>query len=150
MKRIVFYVTFLSLLVMASCHSHKKVTDGTQEGTDLKQQLAGTWQLNYISGIRIAFEGLYPKKTPYLSFDFNNNHIGGNNSCNSFGAAFKMEGDTIRFSEFVQTMMACEGEGESTFNKMMQQVNTFTIKGDTLTFFKNDVAIMRFNRLLDK
>ncbi len=153
MKRNIFIAAVIMITIITACHSPKKAstdkvaeTDSAMVKQQLQEQLAGTWQLNYISGIRIAFEGLYKNRIPFIRFDLANDHVSGNNSCNSYGAKIKMQNNSIQFSEFLQTMMACEGEGESTFNKMMQQVNKFEVTGDTLTFFKDDVAVMRFKR----
>ncbi len=40
--------------------------------------LNGTWELNYISGRKITFEGLYPDKKPAISFDMSNKKFSGN------------------------------------------------------------------------
>lgn len=34
-----------------------------------EQALSGTWELDYISGPRIAFQGLYPNEKPSITFD---------------------------------------------------------------------------------
>ena len=39
--------------------------------------LNGSWQLNYISGLKIAFEGLYPGKKPFLNLDVSNSKMTG-------------------------------------------------------------------------
>ena len=31
--------------------------------------LDGTWELNYVAGPRIAFNGLYPNNKPTITFD---------------------------------------------------------------------------------
>ena len=42
--------------------------------------IEGTWQLNYITGPKIAFEGLFPNKKPTIAFNLAENKITGNNS----------------------------------------------------------------------
>lgn len=109
-------------------------------------KLRGTWVLNYISGPRITFEGLYPGKKPLISFNFAERIIMGNNSCNGFSAKYVMSGDTIHFADGLQTMMHCEGVGEETFMNMLKKVNRFVHTDSTLTFLTDDVAVMRFGR----
>lgn len=60
-------------LVLISCKCTK---------TSTVSKLDGTWELNYISGPRIAFDGLYPDKKPTIVFDSKENRVSGNSSCN--------------------------------------------------------------------
>lgn len=109
-------------------------------------KLSGTWELNYISGPRITFEGLYPDKKPFISFNFADRSIMGNNSCNGFSSKYSMNGNNIHFADGLQTMMHCEGGGEETFMNMLKKVNRFSHNDNTLTFIIDDVAVMRFGR----
>ncbi len=112
---------------------------------DESSKLNGNWELNYISGPRIAFEGLYPEKKPTISFDLIKNEIMGNSSCNQFSASFSINGYNIQFGDPRATKMFCEGGGESTFFNMLKKVNKYGISdGNTLTFMIDDVAVMRF------
>lgn len=107
--------------------------------------LNGSWELNYISGKRIAFDGLYPDKKPTLLFTDAKMEVDGHTSCNPFSANFTVEGNTINFKAPRSTMMACKGEGESSFLNMLKKVNKYTVtNNDTLTFMMDDVAVMRF------
>lgn len=109
--------------------------------------LSGDWELNYISGKRIAFEGLYPDKKPQIKFNLSANELGGNTSCNGFSSKLTIVGNKINISEpFAKTMIFCEGEGESSFLDMLKKVNKYDINGNTLTFMIDDVAVMRFVR----
>ena len=109
-------------------------------------QLGGTWELNYISGPRIAFEGLYPDKKPFIRFNFADKSIMGNTSCNGFSSKYTLKGNTIHFGDGLKTMMYCEGGGEETFMKMLKKVNKFAQNDNTLTFMIDDVAVMRFGK----
>ena len=108
--------------------------------------LNGTWKLNYISGSRIAFDGLYPDKKPQITFSLTAKELGGNTSCNGFSSKIIIDGNKINIAEpFAKTMIFCEGGGESTFLNMLKKVNRFTVTdGNTLTFIIDDVAVMRF------
>jgi heat shock protein HslJ len=109
--------------------------------------LNGTWELNYISGRKIAFEGLYPGRKPFIKFDVANNKFAGNTSCNSFGGTLHAGSSEIHFTEpFMMTKMMCAGEGEQAFLDVLQMVDHYSTEGNTLTFIKGDVAVMRFER----
>lgn len=110
--------------------------------------LDGEWELNYISGPKITFEGLYPDKKPLLVFNKNNeDEVGGNTSCNGFSGKFSINGNKISFAEpFAKTMIYCQGGGEETFLKMLSKVNHYSQSGNTLTLLFDDVAVMRFTK----
>ena len=107
--------------------------------------LVGSWQLNYISGRRIAFEGLYPDKKPKISFDFKSNELNGNTTCNPFSRKFTIEANKINISApNAMTLSVCEGEGEKAFPRLLQKENKYSVQDNTLTFLIDDVAVMRF------
>ncbi|MEP7258834.1 MAG: META domain-containing protein [Flavitalea sp.] len=138
-----FSILFSSLIIiffMSGCHSPKPAVEGTENAS-----LSGYWQLNYISGRRIAFEGLYPDKRPEISFDFSRDEINGYTTCNPFSSKFTMEVNKISISApNASTMSACEGEGEKAFLDMLQKVNKYTVQDSVLNFLIDDVAVMRF------
>ena len=108
--------------------------------------LRGTWELNYISGPRIAFEGLYPDKKPFVSFDLATNELRGNTTCNGFTSKYTMNGNNVKFADALKTMIFCEGGGEETFLNMLKKINKYAVSGSTLTFMIDDVAVMRFSK----
>jgi heat shock protein HslJ len=113
--------------------------------------LEGTWQLNYITGPRIAFEGLYPDKKPTITFDLKERRVSGNNSCNHYFGVLNVEGNTINFTKakMGMTMMACPGEGETVFMRTLEKINSYSISedGKTLNFIMGDISMMRFEKL---
>lgn len=111
-----------------------------------KQNLSGTWELDYISGPRIAFEGLYPNRKPTMTFNTADGKVNGNSSCNNYNATFKMDGNKISFGPIMSTKMACEGNGEAAFFSTLEKVSNYNINENTLTFIMGDIAIMRFKR----
>ncbi|MBZ4190974.1 META domain-containing protein [Niabella beijingensis] len=108
--------------------------------------LNGTWELNYISGPRIAFEGLYPRKRPTITFQLPQTSASGNSSCNNYNIAFTIDGNSIQFKDPASTKMACEGTGEATFFNTLKTVNRFDVVDGTLHFIMGDIAVMRFER----
>lgn len=109
--------------------------------------LGGRWELNYISGPRIAFEGLYPEQKPTLTFG-SDGRLSGNTSCNAFNGPVTVNGNTIRFAEnMAMTRKMCPGEGESVFLNTLKRVNRYALSDpNTLVLLADDVAVMRFTR----
>ena len=116
--------------------------------TSANPKLSGTWELNYISGRKIAFDGLYPEKKPFITFDTDKKRLNGSTSCNMFNGKLVADGQTISFSEPVaMTRMMCPGEGEQAFLSVLKTVNRYAITDDnTLTLIMGDIAVMRFFR----
>lgn len=133
------------MVTLSSCNILKNTVDAS---SDLSK-LGGTWELNYISGPRIAFNGLYPGKKPTLIFDLTNKQVSGNSSCNSFSGKLVADDNSINFNEpMAVTKMACPGEGEAVFFEMLKKVNKYSINGDTtLNFMMGDIAVMRLKKI---
>lgn len=134
------------MVVIASCSSTKHVenippTIGSQALYD------NTWELEYMSGIRIAFDGLFPEKKPVISFDESSKIVRGNAGCNGYSATFTKEGLTMSFGDpGPSTMMYC-GEGEQQFLNMMKKVNRYEIDSDgKLNLMIDDIPMMRFKK----
>ncbi len=113
--------------------------------------LGGRWQLNYISGSRIAFDGLFPKEKPFVVFNVKDSALGGNTSCNSFSSKMVMNGNKITLANPLQTMMYCEGGGEKAFTNMLVKTTGYAVSADgkTLNFLMDDVATMRFEKMAE-
>lgn len=140
-KNIILSVTMI-LIVVSGCRSKK---DSDTKAEARKTFYDVTWELEYISGPRIAFEGLYPEEKPTLIFTEAKNQFGGNSSCNSYGGTFTKKDSSIQFGDVIKTMRFCEGGGESTFLNMLGKVNKLAIGADgKLLLLKDDVPMMRF------
>ncbi|MBS1737636.1 MAG: META domain-containing protein [Bacteroidetes bacterium] len=113
----------------------------------LTANLGGSWTLNYLSGLRIAFDGLYPDKKPHVVFNLASNEMSGNTSCNSFTAKYNMDGSKISFKDALRTMMYCEGGGEEAFLNMLKKVDHYSADGKALTFLIGDIPVMRFTKM---
>jgi heat shock protein HslJ len=137
-------VLFVALASLAACNNSKK-TSGKMTDTAV---LNGTWELNYITGPRIAFDGLFPEKKPTISFDVVAGKISGNTSCNNFNGKLNVDGNKINFNDpMAMTRMMCQGQGEATFLETLKKVNSWSvIDGNTLNLLMGDLAMMRFSR----
>lgn len=138
-------ILLAAIITLSSCTTLKNSVDAS---SDLSK-LGGMWELNYISGPRIAFNGLYPGKKPNLAFSLTEKRFNGNSGCNSFTGKLVADDSSISFDEpMAITKMACPGEGETIFFEMLKKVNKYTIHGDTtLNFMMGDIEIMRFHKI---
>ena len=139
MKKIILSLTiFCSVLI--SCNSMKtsnsKITS-----------LEGPWELNYISGPRIAFDGLYPNDKPTIVFDLKENKVQGKNSCNSYFGTLDADGNKINFKgPMGATKMFCPGEGENIYMTTLAKIDSYSVSedGKILSLMTGDIAMMRF------
>ena len=138
-----FLVLTISILLFVACKS-SQTTMNTTDALD------GTWQLNYITGPRIAFDGLYPDKKPTIIFNINENKVSGNTSCNQYFGNLVKDGNKINFKDakMGMTMMACPGEGEKVYMNTLEKIDSYSISDDgkTLNFIMGDIAVMRFEK----
>jgi heat shock protein HslJ len=141
MKKVELVIVFICT-ILVSC----TITKSTMKTASLE----GTWELNYISGPRIAFEGLYPDKKPTINFDLVGNKFSGNNSCNQYFGSLIMDGNKLNFKDakMGMTMMACLGNGDSVYMSTLEKIDSYTISedGKTLRFRMGDVEMMRFEK----
>ena len=107
-----------------------------------------TWELEYISVPRIAFNGLYPDKKPKIAFNKTTNKAEGNNSCNGYSADYTLNGKEISFGEPEPTTMMFCGEGEKVFLNTMKKINKYSIDREgKLNLMIDDVPMMRFRKV---
>jgi heat shock protein HslJ len=143
MKKMALLLVFIGV-TLVSCTTAKSTMKTTS--------LEGTWTLNYITGPRIAFDGLYPNKKPTIVFDLAANKIAGNNSCNQYFGTLIVDGNKINFKDakIGMTMMACQGNGDTVYMSTLDKIESYTITDDgkTLNFLMGDVVMMRFTHQL--
>ena len=139
MKTIHFICIAFMSLALSSCSSTKNTS--TEALYDIK------WELEYITGPRIAFDGLYPDKKPHITFDKATQMVQGSGSCNGYSAPFTVKGDALTFGEPGPTTMMYCGEGEQVFINTMKKVNKYSIDADgKLNLIMDGVPMMRFHK----
>ena len=140
MKKIILALTILCLAFI-SCNTVKTSNNALAS-------LEGTWELNYITGPRIAFGGLYPNQKPIIFFDLKENRVSGNASCNSYSGKLNVDGNKISFKDpMAMTKMMCmDIQGEEVYMSTLQKIDSYSISedGKTLNFIMGDTAMMRF------
>lgn len=142
MKKYTIAIVSVLTLVLTSCMASK-------ENKGAASLYDTTWELEYISGPRIAFEGLYPNKKPQITFDQKETKVFGNNGCNGYSAPYTLNGKTLTFGEpGPATMMFCDGGGEQQFLKQMKRITSYSIDKDgKLNLIEGDVPMMRFKKV---
>ena len=142
MRKIILSLTIICLAFI-SCNAGKTITDKTAS-------LDGTWELNYITGPRIAFNGLFPNKKPTIVFDLKENRVSGNASCNSYSGKLNVDGNKISFKDpIAMTKMMCmDIQGEDVYMSTLEKIDSYSISedGKTLNFIMGDIAMMRFEK----
>ena len=148
--------TILSVaLLLVSCESITRVVDSFSKKPPAlvavvpkPNALNSKWTLDYITGPRITFDGLYPDKKPFIVLDTVKLQVSGNTGCNNFSGSFRLQGDSIHFSQLATTMMSCGdgGRGETIFMAMLGKVSYYRISRDTLWLRFKKIDAMRFVR----
>ncbi|MFV5697901.1 META domain-containing protein [Flavobacterium sp. ZT3R17] len=141
MKKIILVLTALCWAFI-SCNSAKKTMSNTTS-------LEGTWELNYVTGPRIAFGGLYPNNKPTITFNLKENSVSGSSSCNRYSGKLNLVGNKISFKDpMAMTRMFCPGEGENVYMSTLQKIDSYSVSedGKTLNFIMGDIAMMRFEK----
>lgn len=109
--------------------------------------LNGDWELNYISGAKIAFEGLFPNKKPTLIFEFPKREASGNGGCNGYSSKVIVNGNKINFGDALSTMMACEGNGEPVYFRILKNVTSFNMSdSNSLSLIMGDITVLGFTK----
>jgi heat shock protein HslJ len=142
MKNYIIAILSIFTLLLNSCMASKEAkSDAGIYGT--------TWELDYISGPRIAFEGLFPDKKPQITFDEKEKKVYGNSGCNGYSAPFTLSGKLLTFGEpGPSTMMFCEGGGEQQFLQQIKKTTSYSIDKDgKLNLIMGDVPMMRFKKV---
>ncbi|WP_426483905.1 META domain-containing protein [Flavobacterium sp. 2] len=142
MKKYTLAAVSVLMVLLASCKTSKDASSGGN-------LFGTTWELEYISGPRIAFEGLYPNKKPQITFDEKETKVFGNNGCNGYSAPYTLSGKSLTFGEpGPSTLMFCDGGGEQQFLQQMKKITSYSIDKDgKLNLIQGDVPMMRFKKV---
>lgn len=142
MKKCAWLPLIIVAIILGACTATKKINSDKLFNT--------TWELEYMSGPRIAFEGLFPDKKPSFTFNKTSGEVNGNNSCNGYSAKYTLDGNNISFGEPAPTTMMYCGEGEKQFLNMMKKINKYSFDNEgKLNLMIDDVPMMRFKKASD-
>jgi heat shock protein HslJ len=123
----------------------KKITGELADKYILNQQGADSlkdtpWKLVELRGKAIA----NAPKQPYLILATEDNRVSGNTSCNGFGGEYELlEGNRIKFSKMMHTMMACPNMSiENEFMQVLEMADNYTLVNGVLNLNKGRMATM--------
>lgn len=133
-----FILFFSAILLAESCDETKS------SATEL---YGNTWELEYISGSRIAFEGLFPEKKPQITFDKESGKVTGTDSCNGYSADYELAENTIVFGDPGPTTMMFCGGSERQFLSMMKKIDGYSMEEDKLNLLVGEIPMMRFKKV---
>lgn len=125
----------LSILLF-SCSSSKKLTTSNQ----LPEKY---WKLIEIRGQKVTSENYL--KEPHFILKAKDNRIVGNSGCNSFSGTYELTPETNRIAIYniAMTRMACiKPTVEEALIKVLETVDNYTVKNDTLQLNKARMAPM--------
>jgi heat shock protein HslJ len=83
----------------------------------------------------------------YIEFSEDRSKVSGNASCNRMFGGVRIGRGTMRFSGIGTTRMFCEGlmDAERDFLEAMQSVTRFRQRGDSLTLYAGNRAVLKFS-----
>ncbi len=124
-----------------------QATEPTTSGNDL---LNSSWQLVSLGPIG-ATTPVIADTTITLAFGGDDGQASGQGGCNSYSAAYTVQGDSLKFEEVTSTLMACADqavtEQEQGYLEALQTAGRFTVDGDTLEiWYQNNGAVLNFAR----
>ncbi len=125
MKKLVMSL-FVLMLILAACSGGGS------------KSIPGSWSL-------VSY-GDPAKQTPAApdvdtSIEFKDGQMSGNVGCNGFGGKYEVDGETVKFSDVMSTLMFCEGpigDQETTALNVLRENATFVLDGDRLTITSED------------
>lgn len=131
------------ILIIGACSTTKDLP---------KNDLFNTiWELEFLSGPRIAFSGLFPNKKPVITFNESTKLVEGSDGCNGYSSGYTLNGSQLSFGEpGPSTMMYC-GEGEQFFRKIIAKIDSYKIdENGKLNLLMDEVPMMRFKKIVSE
>jgi heat shock protein HslJ len=116
---------------------------------DLKETY---WKLTELHGVAVTA----PKdgeKEVFMRLKNEGSRVEGNGGCNGYGGTYElMEGNRIRFSKMISTMMYCSRmETETALYKVFETADNYSLSGDVLQLNKARMApLAKFIAVKDK
>lgn len=126
------FLSIIAFLILASCSTMISSRKGSQPSI-----VNTKWVLSEnVKG-----------KTPTLNIE--NGRVSGNAGCNNYFGELLMDSTAGNFSatKVGSTRMMCENMSvEDNFMKMLSEVNKYTVNGNVLELYKDDLLLMKFTK----
>ena len=140
MKTLIIFI--LVLAVSTACSAAN-----TDASSGLNSSAGTTWVLQSYGPENSQSTALADRQVT-LKFDFEQDTASGNGGCNSYSGSFSLTGDKLSFGPMMSTLMACFPEEvmqqETTFNRLLSQVERYQLNQDTLVLYTADGQELTF------
>jgi heat shock protein HslJ len=124
--------------ILVSCNATTKTApQSVVQKTDFEMSITQKyWKLLELNGRRVVMSKEQSREPHFILKS--ENILTGHSGCNSFNGNYEVTGSSkISFSKMISTKMACiDVPYENEYLKVFEDVDTYTLKGDTL-FFNN-------------
>jgi|GEM_PF-2334989 len=133
------------LLTGETLNSDQKLADLPQlEKIQLDDKLTEKyWKLVSINE-RAVTANDFESKEPHILFKTTYNFVRGTDGCNGFGGKYKIQGETIEFSQMISTMMACEGSFVfDQYTRILNEAKTYKATDKELEI-KSEKEVLKF------
>lgn len=142
MKKLSYlFATFIIILItIYGCSSSGKIDTAS---------LGGKWLLKELNATKIVKEKTGGDML-YLTFNLNNNTVGGSTGCNEIGGKVTVAAEEISFSEMWQTKINCtDAEYEYDFTNYLFNASPlkYKIENKIMNFFRDGKVIMIFEKV---
>ena len=127
-------------------HTNSSYSNSGSHGAD--SLTSATWILKTLNGNDVVKEKA-GNEIPYLTLNTKENTVLGSTGCNTINGKISVNADEIKFSDMSMTKMFCDDAGyEQDFVSALFNDSVVKYKSDNgkLIFYKNDVAIMSFEK----
>lgn len=134
----------LSLLFTSCCTSKKSISENTVSPKEPTEIVEKYWKLIEIRGQKVTADD-FASKEPHFTLKSADNRVTGNGGCNSFFGTYELQSNAnrISFSKMGSTKMACmKPTVENEFLNVLETVDNYTVKNDTLQLNKARMAPM--------
>ncbi|MFK7832438.1 MAG: META domain-containing protein [Winogradskyella sp.] len=131
-----FLISLITLLVLTnSCDSSKKAIEKSPKMTET---LSGTYYITQLGNADVSSNKLV------MTFDETTNKVSGFAGCNTFFGSYKIENNTLNFSDIAASKKLCLQDVfsvETQFFKSLKSVNAFAIVDNAISFSENDTIL---------
>lgn len=128
---------FSLLITFSSCKSTTEVTENSKAMPD---QLSGTYYISELEDSNVTSYKLV------ITFDKALNKVNGVAGCNRFFGNYTTNNNTITFEDMATSKKLCPEDimaVERQFLEILNQVNTFSIEGNIVSFLNNDTVLFK-------
>jgi heat shock protein HslJ len=133
-----FSFCIVTIIFISGCNASKTTTTSTS-GDPLT---ANEWRLTELQGVPITAT-VISNQDLTLKFSREGNRVSGFSGCNTFGGSYTTPAPTkLAFSQMMSTMKACAThmDLEAAYMKMLQEVDNYSVNGNTLSLNKAKMA----------